>query len=86
MARPSPTILMSTLNQHGMMVDVLEVEKTYTVHYDGKPISVREEAGENGQTARYRRLYFANPAHAHRRAKQLNDLFGTDRFTVVVAF
>lgn len=83
MARPSAEIIMSTITPAGLLVDVLEVEKTYAVCLDGKPISVREDAGSTGQTNRYRRVYFANPAHAHRRAKQLNELFGTDRFKVV---
>lgn len=76
MPRPSPQILETAFTDTGAMVDVLPTETTYAVVYDGRTISIRENP------SRYRRIFFAHPAHAHREAKRMNDLFETDLFSV----
>lgn len=70
MSRPSPEILASACADTGMIVDVLATEKTYAVTYHGRTISLRVDP------CRYRRIFFAHPAHAHREAKRMNELFG----------
>lgn len=75
MARPSPTLIASGINERGRVIDIIATDKTYAVVYDGRTISIRRDTG-------YSRVFFAHPAHAHREAAKMNALFATDLFTV----
>ena len=59
-------------------------EDRYAVFYDAKPINVRDlPLLVNYPGSKYPKVAFAKPGQAHRLCAKLNDLFRTDKFTVV---
>jgi hypothetical protein len=76
MGRPVPTVLMSQVST-GRDLQVLVADRTYAVWYDDHPINLRF-----GDPCfwKYPRVGYSNPAHACRRAAQLNKTFLTERF------
>ena len=64
---------------------ILSSDGIWAVFYDGKPINLKTQ---NILVAypgpKYKKVSFSNPGHAVNLAKKLNDLFKTDKFSVVL--
>jgi hypothetical protein len=86
MSRPKPSVLMEHVNKTTYKSDqILSSDGIWAVFYDGKPINLKTQ---NILVAypgpKYKKVSFSNPGHAVNLAKKLNDLFKTDKFSVVL--
>jgi hypothetical protein len=86
MSRPKPTVLVEHVNKTTYKADqVLASEGIWAVHYDGKPINLKtSNVLVSYPGPKYRKNSFSNPGHAINLCKKLNNLFKTDKFTVVL--
>lgn len=86
MSRPKPTILLEYVNKTNYKSDqILNSEGIWAVFYDNQPINLKTQ---NVLVAypgpKYKKVSFSNPGHAINLAKKLNNLFKTDKFSVVL--
>ena len=85
MAKPMPTVL-TEITQNDRQIQILEVEKTWTVSYKGQPFSLKIDFPKTAAKfypPRYPKVCFAHPGHARNLAKKLNGLFQTEDFFAV---
>ena len=81
MARPEPTIILSTENGDTEL-DILVSDGYWTVAYLGQPVGLRQRFwSQQGLKMKYPRTGFNNRAHCERLADRLNKLFDTDGFS-----
>jgi hypothetical protein len=86
MSRPKPTVLLEHVNKANYKSDqILNSEGIWAVFYDKQPINLKTQ---NILVAypgpKYKKVSFSNPGHAINLAKKLNNLFKTDKFSVVL--
>ena len=86
MSRPKPTVLLEYVNKSNYKSEqVLSSEGIWAVFHEGKPINLKNHnILVNYPGPKYKKVSFSNPGHAINRAKKLNVLFKTDKFTVVI--
>lgn len=83
MARPKPDIIFR--DDSGIeTLEVLASPGMWFVCYQDQPIGlVKKSWTSRGETVKYPRTGFNNPAHAFKLAERLNERFMTDQFTVM---
>lgn len=65
--------------------EILEATGIYAVFYQDKPINLRTLNNLVSYPGpKYRKVSFSNPGHAFNLCTKLNNLFKTDKFTVVL--
>ena len=86
MSRPKPKIILEYANKENYKVEqILESDAIWAVFYKGQPFNLKSGsllASYPGP--KYKKVSFSNPGHAINLAKKLNDLFKTDKFSVVI--
>ena len=85
MSRPKPTVILEHVNNDNYKSDqVLEAEAIWAVFYQNKPFNLKSaNMLTNYPGPKYKKVSFSNPGHAHNLASKLNNLFNSDKFTVV---
>jgi hypothetical protein len=84
MSRPKPTVLLQSLDPKTYKAEqVLRSEAIYAVFYDGHPINLRSLQTQIDDGPKYKKCSFSNAGHAFNLRLKLNQLFHTDRFTVM---
>jgi hypothetical protein len=86
MSRPKPTVLLEYVNKSNYKSEqVLSSEGIWAVFYEGKPINLKNQNVLIAYPGpKYKKVSFSNPGHAINLAKKLNELFKTDKFSVVI--
>lgn len=86
MSRPKPNVLLSyTDPKTYRSEEILEATGIYAVFLDGKPINLRTLNNLISYPGpKYRKVSFSNPGHAFNLCTKLNNMFKTDKFTVVL--
>lgn len=86
MSRPKPNVLLSyTDPKTYKSEEILEATGIYAVFYEDKPINLRTlNTLISYPGPKYRKVSFSNPGHAFNLCIKLNNLFKTDKFTVVL--
>ena len=86
MSRPKPTVLLEHVNKTNYKSDqILSSEGIWAVFYEGKPINLKNQNILIAYPGpKYKKVSFSNPGHAINLAKKLNELFKTDKFSVVI--
>jgi len=83
MSRTKPMIIMSHNTNTQDEISVCAAEAMYVVCYNNQPITVRKGNSQGGYPGfKYLRGAWPQPGHAWNQAQELNELFGTDLFTV----
>lgn len=83
MVRPRASVLLIDESADDSL-EVLDCEGVWYVVYEQRAVSlVKKTWGSRGQTVKYPRTGFNNPAHAYNLARKLNQRFNTDLFTVI---
>ena len=63
---------------------VLQAEAIWAVFYDNAPFNLKSSNVLTSYPGpKYKKTSFSNPGHAHNLASKLNNLFNSDKFTVV---
>ena len=85
MARPSPNILLRSITDSGLAVDVCSAEGIYAVYYCDRPMQLRTKANPeiSYPNWKYQRTCFSTSGPAFNLARRLNRRFATDQFSVV---
>lgn len=87
MGKPSRTILASKffeLGSHGYeREDILRMDSTWAVVYDGCLISVRRQLTKPQGAFKYIKLMYPDRGRAIAMARQLNEDYKTNKFTVI---
>jgi hypothetical protein len=86
MSRPKPTVLLEHVNKTTYKSEqILSSEGIWAVFFNNQPINLKIQ---NILVAypgpKYKKVSFSNPGHAVNLAKKLNNLFKTDKFSVVL--
>lgn len=86
MARPKPTVILEHIDKSTYKCDqVLSSQGIWAVFYDSKPINLKaHNILINYPGPKYKKVSFSNPGHAINLAKKLNNLYKTNKFTVVL--
>ena len=86
MSRPKPTVIIEHVNKTTYRSDqVLSSEGIWAVFYENKPINLKtHNILVSYPGPKYKKSSFSNPGHAINLAKKLNNLFKTDKFSVVL--
>ena len=86
MSRPKPTVLLEYVNKSNYKSEqVLSSEGIWAVFYEGKPINLKNQNVLIAYPGpKYKKVSFSNPGHAINLAKKLNELFKTDKFSVMI--
>jgi len=86
MSRPKPTVLVDYVDRQTYKTEaVLSSEGIWAVFYDNQPINLKSHNMlVNYPGPKYKKTSFSNPGHAINLCKKLNNLFKTDKFTVVL--
>lgn len=86
MSRPKPTVLIDYVDKQTYKTEqILSSEGIWAVFYDNQPINLKSHNMlVNYPGPKYKKTSFSNPGHAINLAKKLNNLFKTDKFTVVL--
>lgn len=84
MSRPAPDVLLEAVNSATLKAEqVLAADAVYSVFFENRPINVKIfHKLKTYPGPKYRKVSFSNPAHAVNLAQHLNQVFGTDQFTV----
>lgn len=90
MSRPKPEIKLDNTDRKTYdSLQILAAAGVYAVFYDGSPFNLRSlnklGFNKNGKksTPKYRKVSFVNEGHCFNLCEKLNQLFKTDKFTVV---
>jgi len=84
MSRPGPDILLEHF-ENDATVQVCDATAVYAVLYQGKPIKIRKfTEGVRYLGFKYGKTSFPEPGHAIRLARELNEVYGCEDFTVGV--
>lgn len=86
MSRPKPNVILSYTDPNTYKSEeVLDATGIYAVFHDGKPINLRTlNSLVSYPGPKYRKVSFSNPGHAFNLCTKLNNMFKTDKFTVVL--
>ena len=86
MSRPKPTVLLEHVNKTNYKSDqVLSSEGIWAVYYDHRPINLKtHNILLHYPGPKYKKVSFSNSGHAINPCKKLNNLFKTDKFSVVL--
>ena len=86
MSRPKPNVLVEHVNKTTYKSEqVLSSEGIWAVYYENKPINLKSGNSLISYPGpKYKKTSFSNPGHAINLAKNLNVLFKTDQFSVVL--
>jgi hypothetical protein len=86
MARPSPNVILRSVEDDMRAIEVCEADAIYAVCYKGRPVKVRTlqniEIPYPGP--KYLKTSFPEPGHAFNLAERMNEKFNTSDFTVVM--
>lgn len=85
MSRPKPTVLLEYVNKKTYRSEqILEADAIWAVFHKDKPFNLKSSNMlTNYPGPKYKKTSFSNPGHAHNLAKKLNQMFKSDKFTVV---
>tara|TARA_B100001287_G_scaffold45673_1_gene34757 strand:- start:80616 stop:80906 length:291 start_codon:yes stop_codon:yes gene_type:complete len=85
MSRPKPTVLVEYIDKKTYKAEqVLQAEAIWAVFYDNAPFNLKSSNVLTSYPGpKYKKTSFSNPGHAHNLASKLNNLFNSDKFTVV---
>jgi len=86
MSRPKPTVIIEHINKKTFKSDqILSSEGIWAVYYDNMPINLKtHNILVHYPGPKYKKVSFSNPGHAINLAKKLNELFKTEKFSVVL--
>jgi hypothetical protein len=86
MSRPKPNIIVEYVNKSTYKSDqVLQSEGIWAVFYNNEPINLKTHNILIAYPGpKYKKVSFSNPGHAINLAKKLNQLFHSDKFSVVL--
>lgn len=86
MSRPKPEIIIEHVNKSNYKSEqVLVADGIYAVFYDNAPINLKtSNILVSYPGPKYKKVSFSNKGHAINLCKKLNNLFKTDKFTVVL--
>lgn len=83
MARPQPTIILTTDVDEFFAVDILAAPKLYAVVYQGQHINIKTRYWQaQGELKKYLRTAYPNKKSATNLAQRLNKYFMCNDFTV----
>lgn len=85
MSRPKPTVLVEYIDKKTYKAEqVLQAEAIWAVFYNNAPFNLKSSNVLTSYPGpKYKKTSFSNPGHAHNLASKLNNLFNSDKFTVV---
>jgi hypothetical protein len=85
MSRNQPKIILENVNKKTYKTDqVVEASGIWAVFYEGQPINLKSQHYLNNDVApKYKKTSFSNPGHARNLCRKLNNMFKTDKFSVV---
>ena len=85
MSRNQPKVILENVDKDTYKtVQIVEASGIWAVFYDGQPINLKSSHYlANETTPKYKKTSFSNPGHARNLCRKLNNLFKTDKFTVV---
>jgi hypothetical protein len=86
MSRPKPTVLIEHINKKTFKSDqILSTDGIWAVYYDNLPINLKtHNILVHYPGPKYKKVSFSNPGHAINLSKKLNELFKTEKFSVVL--
>ncbi len=86
MARPKPNVLLEYINKTSYKIDqILDSEGVWAVYYENHPINLKtQNMLVSYPGPKYKKTVFVNKGHAINLCKKLNELFKTNKFTVVL--
>lgn len=86
MSRVQSKILMEIVDKKSYKCDqIVEASGIWAVFLDDQPINLKNQHYlANDAIPKYKKTSFSNPGHARNLCRKLNNLFKTDRFTVVL--
>lgn len=85
MSRTQPKVILEHVDKTSYKCDqIVEASGIWAVFYDNQPINLKSQHYLNNDVApKYKKTSFSNPGHARNLCRKLNNLFKTDKFTVV---
>ena len=85
MSRPKPTVLKEFVDKKTYKTEqVLQSDAIWAVFYQSQPFNLKSANLLTSYPGpKYKKTSFSNPGHALNLAKQLNNLFDSDEFTVI---
>jgi|TARA_B110000503_G_scaffold4754_1_gene6322 hypothetical protein len=85
MSRPKPKVILENVNKKTYkMEQILDAEAIWAVFYNNKPFNLKSSnALTNYPGPKYKKVSFSNPGHAFNLCSKLNEMFNTDKFSVV---
>jgi hypothetical protein len=85
MSRPKPKVLLENIDKKTYrMEQILDAEAIWAVFYNNKPFNLKSSnALTNYPGPKYKKVSFSNPGHAFNLCSKLNEMFNTDKFSVV---
>ncbi len=86
MSRPKPQVIVEHVNKTNFKSDqVLASEGVWAVFFDNQPINLKTVSMLVSYPGpKYKKVSFSNPGHAINLAKKMNQVFKTDKFSVVL--
>jgi hypothetical protein len=86
MSRPKPQVIVEHVNKTNFKSDqVLASEGVWAVFFDDQPINLKTISMLVSYPGpKYKKVSFSNPGHAINLAKKMNQVFKTDKFSVVL--
>jgi hypothetical protein len=86
MSRPKPQVIVEHVNKTNFKSDqVLASEGVWAVFFDNQPINLKTISMLVSYPGpKYKKVSFSNPGHAINLAKKMNQVFKTDKFSVVL--
>jgi len=86
MSRPKPQVIVEHVNKTNFKSDqVLASEGVWAVFFDDQPINLKTVSMLVSYPGpKYKKVSFSNPGHAINLAKKMNQVFKTDKFSVVL--
>lgn len=83
MSRPKPKVIMEKIDKNYEKYEVVEINDIYAVFYEGKMINLRtNNIASPNNSLKYKKTIFTEYNKAEKMAKNLNEIFNTDKFEV----
>jgi hypothetical protein len=85
MSRTQPKVLLEHVDKKTYKTEqIVEASGIWAVFFDDQPINLKSTHYLDDQSApKYKKTSFSNPGHARNLCRKLNNLFKTNKFTVV---
>lgn len=85
MSRTQPKVLLEHVDKKTYKTEqIVEASGIWAVFFDSQPINLKSQHYLDDQAApKYKKTSFSNPGHARNLCRKLNNLFKTNKFTVV---